>query len=53
MNQEIKNIIETTTDMGAQYDACAKRILGQKIILGMDWKENCMNYFHFTDEPVL
>ncbi|WP_177269356.1 hypothetical protein [Fusicatenibacter sp.] len=33
MNQEIKNIIETTTDMGAQYDACAKRILGQKIIL--------------------
>ena len=19
----------------------------------MDWKENCMNYFHFTDEPVL
>ena len=33
MNQEIKNTIETTTDMGAQYDACAKRILGQKIIL--------------------
>ena len=33
MNQKIKNTIETTTDMGAQYDACAKRILGQKIIL--------------------
>lgn len=33
LNQEIKNTIETTTDMGAQYDACAKRILGQKIIL--------------------
>ena len=33
MNQEIKKTIETTTDKGAQYDACAKRILGQKIIL--------------------
>lgn len=33
LNQEIKNTIKITTDKGAQYDACAKRILGQKIIL--------------------
>ena len=32
LNQEIKNTIDTTTDKGAQYDECAKRILGQKII---------------------
>ena len=44
LNQEIKNTIETTTDIGAQYDACAKRILGQKIIMRLEM----VDMFFFT-----
>ena len=32
MNTELKNAV-LATDLKAQYDACAKRLLGQKIIL--------------------
>ncbi|MCM1424456.1 MAG: hypothetical protein NC415_11690 [bacterium] len=61
MDTEIKSAVNAADD--AQYDQQAKRLLGNKIILGhilvktvdefkgMD--ENCMDYVHLTDDKLI